>query len=68
MFLQPILFFTALLWTTGLTLIGLVMMFRRASHPVSVHDRVIGFLSMTTIGLVGGAVLVGIAIIFGELF
>ncbi|MGH9806839.1 MAG: hypothetical protein ACRD9W_06190 [Terriglobia bacterium] len=68
MFLQPILFFSALLWAGGLTLIGLFMLFRRASHPVSLHDRVIAFVAMILFGVLGGAVLLGIAILLGEVF
>jgi hypothetical protein len=68
MFLQPILFFAAMLWAAALTLIGLFMLFRRASHPVSLHDRVIAFVAMLVFGLLGGAVVVGIAILFGEVF
>lgn len=68
MFLQPILFFAALLWAAALTLVGLFMLFRRASHPVSVHDRVIAFVALMMFGVLGGVVVVGIAIILGELF
>jgi hypothetical protein len=68
MFFQPILFFAALLWAGGLTLIGLFMLFRRASQPVSLHDRAIAFVAMLLFGLLGGAVLLGIAILLGEAF
>jgi hypothetical protein len=68
MFLQPILFFAAVLWAIGLILLGLFMMFRRASHPVSVHDRIVAFFAATLVGVAGGAAIVGLAIILGEVF
>lgn len=68
MFLQPILFFAALLWAAALTLTGVFMLFRRASHPVSLHDRAVAFIAMILFALLGGAVIVGVAIILGELF
>ncbi|HEY4115393.1 MAG TPA: hypothetical protein VGM17_15160 [Rhizomicrobium sp.] len=68
MFFQPILFFAGVLWAVALTLIGLFMLFRRASHPISIRDRVIGLIAMVFFGLLGAAVLVGIAILLGEAF
>lgn len=68
MFLQPILFFAAVLWVVVLTGVGIFMLFRRASHRISPRDRIIACLSMILFGIVGGAIFVGIAILLGELF
>jgi len=68
MFLQPVLFFGAVLWAAGFAMLGLFMLFRRAATPVPFHDRLIACLAMVVIGVTGAAVVFGVWLILSELF
>lgn len=65
MWLQPIVYFCAVMWAIAFAVFGIYLAVRR--DAASVIDRVVGFTASVLVGGVGAAIVIGIFTLFEEL-
>ena len=65
MWLQPIVYFSAVIWALAFAAFGIYLAVRRGAS--SVVDRAVGLVASLLVGGVGAAIVIGIFTLFEEL-